>query len=145
MPDWPDGLWIDVSGSAHLHGGEARLLRDLVERLAAQGLRARVAVADTPAVGHAVARDGAGSVVSGVVPPGDGMPGDLPLEALRLPDAVVAELRLMGFDRIGPLAAAARAPLVRRFGPMLALRLDQAAGVVFEPIVPVAPAAVIQA
>src|SRR3954454_10962606 len=139
--DWPDGLWIDVSGTAHLHGGEARLLRDLVARLAEQGLRARAAVADTPAVAHAVARYGA----EGVVPPGGGMPGDLPLEALRLPDAVSAELRLLGFDRIGPLAAAARAPLVRRFGSMLALRLDQAAGRVFEPIVPVAPAAVIQA
>jgi protein ImuB len=140
-PDWPDGLWIDVSGSAHLHGGEARLLQDLVERLAGQGLRARAAVADTPAVAHAVARYGAG----GVVPPGGGMPGDLPLEALRLPDAVAAELRLLGFDRIEPLAAAVRAPLVRRFGSMLALRLDQAAGRVFEPIVPVAPAAVIRA
>jgi protein ImuB len=143
--DWPNGLWIDVSGTAHLHGGEARLLQDLVERLAEQGLRARAAVADMPAVAHAVARYGPGGVVSGVVPPGAGMPGDLPLEALRLPDAVAAELRLMGFDRIGPLAAAARAPLVRRFGPMLALRLDQAAGRVLEPIVPVTPAAVIQA
>ena len=58
---------------------------------------------DTPAVAHAVARYGTGWVV----PPGSGMPEDLPLEALRLPDAVVAELRLMGFDRIGPLAAGA--------------------------------------
>ncbi|PPQ36316.1 Y-family DNA polymerase [Rhodopila globiformis] len=140
-PDRPDGLWIDVSGTAHLHGGEAALLRDLVERLAGQGLRARAAVADTPAVAHAVARYAAG----GVVPPGASMPGDLPLEALRLSDVVAAELRLMGFDRIGPLAAVARAPLVRRFGPLLALRLDQAAGRVFEPIVPVAPAAAIQA
>ncbi len=28
--DPPDGLWIDVTGSTHLHGGETRLLRDLV-------------------------------------------------------------------------------------------------------------------
>ena len=68
-----------------------------------------------------------------------------PIEALRLPANMLADLRLMGFERIGPLAAAARAPLVRRFGVELTKRLDQAAGVVFEPIVPVAPSASIQA
>jgi len=70
---------------------------------------------------------------------------DFPTEALRLHADVVAGLRLMGFERVGPLAAAARAPLVRRFGAMLALRLDQAAGTVFEPIVPVVPSTLIQA
>jgi protein ImuB len=69
---------------------------------------------------------------------------DLPIEALRLPADVLTNLRLMGFERIGPLAAAARAPLVRRFGTALALRLDQAAGTVFEPIVPVVPPGLIQ-
>src|SRR5476651_143792 len=62
----PDGLWIDVTGSTHLHGGETRLLRDLLRRLNSQGLTAHAAVADTPAVAHAVARFGDG----GVVPPG---------------------------------------------------------------------------
>src|SRR3954449_5825498 len=31
--DPPDGLWIDVTGGAHVHGGETRLLRDLIGRL----------------------------------------------------------------------------------------------------------------
>jgi protein ImuB len=134
--DPPDGLWIDVSGGAHLHGGETRLLRDLVSRLPA-----RAAVADTPAIAHAVARFGAGGVVS----PGSDVMAGFPIEALRLPADMLAALRLLGFERVGPLAAAPRAPLVRRFGPELARRLDQAAGVLFEPIVPVAPAASIQA
>jgi protein ImuB len=135
--DPPDGLWIDVTGSAHLHGGETRLLRDLLGRLPG----ARAAVADTPAVAHAVARFGAG----GVVPPGTAVMDGFPIEALRLPGDVLAELRLLGFERVGKLAAAARAPLVRRFGALLALRLDQAAGRVFEPIVPVVPQALVQA
>ncbi|MDR3531741.1 MAG: DNA polymerase Y family protein [Rhodopila sp.] len=139
--DPPDGLWIDVSGSTHLHGGETRLLRDLVRRLTGQGLAACAAVADTPAVAHAVARFGGG----GVVPPGGSVMADFPIEALRLPAEVLANLRLMGFERVGPLAAAARAPLVRRFGALLTLRLDQAAGKVFEPIVPVVPPELIQA
>ena len=69
---------------------------------------------------------------------------DFPIEALRLPVAMLADLRLMGFERVGPLAKAARAPLVRRFGPVLAARLDQAAGRLFEPIVPVVLATLIQ-
>ena len=36
--DLPDGVWLDVTGCAHLHGGETRLLRDLVQRCEAQGL-----------------------------------------------------------------------------------------------------------
>jgi protein ImuB len=134
--DPPDGLWIDVTGGAHLHGGETRLLRDLMDRLPA-----RAAVADTPAVSHAVARFGAG----GVVPPDSDVMAGFPIEALRLPADMLASLRLLGFERVGPLAAAARAPLVRRFGTALATRLDQATGVVFEPIVPVTPTASIQA
>lgn len=125
----PDGLWIDATG---VLGGEARLLRGL-------GRLGVAAVADTPAVAHAVARFGHG----GVVPPGGDacadVLGDFPIEALRLPDDVLTALRLMGFERIGPLAAAPRAPLVRRFGTVLALRLDQAAGRVFEPITPIVP------
>jgi protein ImuB len=140
-PAPPDGLWIDVTGSTHLHGGETRLLRDLLRRLNSQGLTAQAAVADTPAVAHAVARFGGG----GVVPPGAGVMADFPIEALRLPDEVLADLRLMGFERVAPLAAAARAPLVRRYGAILALRLDQAAGRVFEPIVPIVPPGLIQA
>ena len=139
--DPPDGLWIDVTGSTHLHGGETRLLRDLLLRFRGQGWGAHAAVADTPAVAHAVARFGGG----GVVPPGADVMAKLPIEALRLPPDMLADLRLMGFERVGALAAAARAPLVRRFGPMLASRLDQAAGWLFEPIVPVVPPALIQA
>jgi protein ImuB len=140
-PDPPDGLWIDVTGSTHLQGGETRLLRDLLQRLNSQGLTARAAVADTPAVAHAAVRYGDG----GVVPPGAGIMANFPIEALRLPADTVAALRLMGFERIGSLTATPRAPLVRRFGTRLASRLDQASGQVFEPIVPVVPPALIQA
>src|SRR3954471_3655479 len=54
--DPPDGLMFDITGCAHLFGGEAALCRDIVQRLATQGLRARVAVADTVGCAWAVAR-----------------------------------------------------------------------------------------
>ncbi len=142
-PDPPDGLWIEVSGSTHLWGGEAALLDDLVRRLTGRGLTARAAVADTPALAHAMVRFGPAPVT--VMPSEAPAPADLPVEALRLPPDVCASLRLMGFERTGLLIAASRAPLVRRFGVGLAKRLDQILGRVFEPIVPVVPEGVFQA
>ena len=56
--DAPAGVMLDVTGCAHLFGGEAALCRDIVARLSAQGLRARVAIADTPGCAWGVARHG---------------------------------------------------------------------------------------
>ncbi|MFV0295427.1 MAG: Y-family DNA polymerase [Hyphomicrobiaceae bacterium] len=61
---------------------------------------------------------------------------DLPVAALRLDDATVTALQRLGLRRIGDLCAAARAPLARRFGPELLLRLDQTMGRVPEPVTP---------
>ena len=56
--DPPDGLMLDVTGCAHLFGGEAALARDLVARLMRQGFAARAAVADTVGCAWGVARYG---------------------------------------------------------------------------------------
>ena len=141
----PDGVWIDVTGSTHLHGGETRLLRDLVSRLLARGFSARAAVADTPGAAHAMARFGAEDVT--VVPSGgqEAALAGLPLAALRLPDETLDGLRLMGIEQIGALAALPRAPLVRRFGALVTTRLDQAFGRMPEAIEPEFPPELIQA
>src|SRR5262245_25994609 len=52
----PDGLILDISGCAHLFGGEVALQRDLVGRLQAQGFAARAAIADTVGCAWAMAR-----------------------------------------------------------------------------------------
>lgn len=145
-PDTPDGVWLDVTGCAHLHGGETRLLRDLVARCEARGLAARAAIADTPGAAHAVARHESFSRKAGadrvkIVPIGAIKSALAPLSiaALRLPPDTLESLRLLGFERVEQLAAVPRAPLTRRFGPLVANRLDQALGTVFEPIVPLVP------
>ncbi|MBV9251293.1 MAG: DNA polymerase Y family protein [Acetobacteraceae bacterium] len=143
--DTPDRIWIDVTGCAHLHGGEMRLLRDLVSRLSQQGFMARAAVADTPAAAHAMARFGGQEIA--VIPAGAPAEtlSNLPVEALRVPAEMADGLRLLGLEHIGLLLATPRAPLVRRFGALLATRLDQARGAVFEPIDPIFPPEVVQA
>jgi protein ImuB len=56
--DGPAGLMLDVTGCAHLFGGETALANDIVARLAAQGLQTRIAVAGTPGCAWAVAHYG---------------------------------------------------------------------------------------
>jgi len=135
------GLVLDITGAAHLMGGEGPLAADLVARLAAMGFTARAGVAGTRGAAWAVARHARGGARDGVtvVPPGhEGAALDpLPMAALRLDGETCAGLARLGLTRVGDLGRAQRAALVRRFGPDLALRLDQALGRVAEPVSPV--------
>ena len=138
--DPPDGLVIDATGAAHLHGGEAAMVEEMVARLAASGIAGRAALADSWGAAHAFARFVARPTI--VLPPGESATAvlDLPIAALRLPPDMVASLRVLGFERIAELAAQPRAPLALRFGPLLGRRLDQAMGHLAEPIDPIRPA-----
>lgn len=141
-PDPPDGIWIDLTGCAHRYEGEKPLLKDLLRRVTASGLRCQVAVADTAGCAHAVARH----VPSGrptIIEPGKARAAlsILPVAALRIEPGVVDELRRMGFERVEQLIATPRAPLAKRFGRQLHKRLDQALGQVPEPIEPIVPTA----
>jgi len=137
--DPPDGLVIDVTGAAHLHGEEDSMLKDMVNRLASSGLAARAAIAGSWGAAHAFARYGAQATL--VITAGDSAKAilGLPIAALRLPKTMVEDLSVLGFTRIGELAAKPRAPLALRFGPELGRRLDQAMGRLSEPIDPVRP------
>jgi protein ImuB len=132
-----DGLFLDVTGCAHLFGGEAALARNLVTRLNHQGLHARVAVADTAGCAWGVARYGK----PGIVPRGETEAAVLPLPiaALRVDPEIVAGLKTSGLTRVADLAARPRAPFAARFGKELLLRLDQALGRIDEPIMPRLP------
>ncbi len=132
--DPPDGLVIDATGAAHLLGGEAAMLHDMVARLAAAGVTARAAMADSWGAAHALARFVAKPMF--VAPAGQSrdIVLTLPIAALRLPAEMIAGLRRLGFERIGELADQPRAPLTLRFGPQLHRRLDQAFGTLAEAI-----------
>lgn len=138
-PDGADGVVLDVTGCAHLFGGEDRMLAGLTARLAAQGFESRAALADTPAAAWAVARFGARA--RAIVPPGRQRESldSLPAAALRLPPAAVEGLAAVGLRRIGDLHAMPRAALAARFGTEAARRLDQALGRLDEPVSPRLP------
>jgi len=126
--DPPDGIVIDATGVAHLHGGEEAMLQHLLHRLSGSGFLASAAMADSWGAAHALARYVARPMM--VAPAGKSFEAisPLPLAALRLPADMVVELRRLGFRTIQDLLDQPRAPLVLRFGPELGRRLDQASG-----------------
>ncbi|GAA6176467.1 DNA polymerase Y family protein [Sulfitobacter pacificus] len=126
---------LDISGSAHLFGGEEGMLNDMRRRLMRAGLSAQVGLADTRGAAWALAHHG-----EGVAPPGEMLPAlqSLPVAALRLGEQTTTALARLGLRQIGDLAIAPRAPLTRRFGSDVMMRLDQALGRHPEEITPLA-------
>ncbi|MHC9235066.1 Y-family DNA polymerase [Pseudooceanicola sp. 502str34] len=120
-----DGLVMDITGVAHLFGDEPLLLADLRQRLARAGFGVRLGLADTRGAAWALARFGEGEA-----PPGRmaAALAPLPVAALRLEPATATALQRLGLRTVGDLTATARAPLTRRFGPEVMMRLDQALG-----------------
>jgi protein ImuB len=153
--DPPDGLLVDVTGVAHLFGGEDRLLADVAAACARRGLTARAALAPTAGAAWALAHYGPRGAILATDDDPLRLLGDLPVAALRLDDDVLTVLRRLGIKRLGELAgvsgehddpagkAAARDSLLRRFrnhrspaaNPLI--RLDQLLGRVPEPLLPV--------
>jgi protein ImuB len=136
-----EGLFLDVTGAAHLFGGEAGLLHQIRARLAAAGAPCRVALAPTPGGAWALARWGEGATPIATDESLSADLADLPVEALRIDDATLGAARRFGLTTIGSLYGMPRAGLARRFrdGDAVGLvrRLDQARGHTAEALVPV--------
>ena len=148
--DPPDGLLVDVTAVAHLFGGEQRLLGDVHTRLEGQGLTVRAAIAPTAGAAWALARYGPAQAI---LPAGEDIAARLaalPVAALRLDADVLLVLRRLGLKRVGDLTGitgdeggGGRDAVQRRFrnrrspaaNPLV--RLDQLAGHVPEPLLPV--------
>nr|WP_253257912.1 DNA polymerase Y family protein [Sphingobium sp. SA916] len=134
-----DGLWLDLTGTTHLFGGEARFCRRLLRFLERLGFTASIAIAGTPGAAHALARYSGQAIT--LLPRGEETQAiaDLPLAALRLDPEALASAARFGLDRIADLDPMPRGPLAKRLGLATVRRLDQARGMVAEPIVPVVP------
>ncbi len=134
-----DGLLLDLTGVAHLHGGEARMALRLVRLLARHGVHACMGVADTAGAAWALARHGRGAVR--ICPPGAQIEAldPLPVTLLRLPENAIELLARLGVTTVGQLRALPRGQLARRFSDAVLARLDQALGTRAEPLDPVVP------
>lgn len=145
--DGRDGLLLDVTGCAHLWGGEAPMLADMTRRLTAMGLTVQAALADTVGAAWGLARYSPEMRPEGIVVPEGAVRlalAKLPSAALRLAPETVQTLHLLGLRQIGTLVQVPRAALARRFrtkevAQAVVMRLDQALGERAEPVTPLAP------
>lgn len=142
--DGIDGLVLDTEGADHLQGGELPMITGIVNMFRARKLTAKVAIADTWGAAHACVRAISRDTV--IVPRGGIVRAveKLPISLLRLPEKVVHDLRVLGFQSIGELANTPRAPISLRFGPEVGRRLDQMYGRMSDPIDPIRTAELLE-
>ncbi|MGL4260824.1 MAG: Y-family DNA polymerase, partial [Afipia sp.] len=135
--DPPHGLLLDISGCAHLFGGEAAMLRNVCASLARQGFIVNAAIAGTPVCARTVAR----AVRSCIVADGEEARAvsALPVFALGADDAITRGLRRAGLKTIGDVASRAPHELAARFGAAFVSLLQQALGQADAPISPRKP------
>jgi len=153
----PDGLWIDITGAAHLLGGEAAVMQDIKSRLRQAGIRACIATAETAGGAWALARFHPRGITGITIPAGQITQAltDLPIQALRIDDRLSQTLYRLGLKQIGDISALPRVTLERRFRDKrtrssgrlsegsnshiktLLIRLDQALGYLQEPLSPI--------
>src|SRR4051812_14418740 len=112
--DPPHGLFLDITGCAHLFGGEAALLQMLCGALTRQGFAISAAIAGTSICARTISRHIHGHIVAGGEEAESVNP--LPVAALQADDAITRGLRRAGLKTIGEVAARARHEITARFG-----------------------------
>ena len=135
--DPPHGLFLDITGCAHLFGGEATMMRLLCGVLTTQGFVVSAAVAGTAVCARTLTRHAHGRIVR------EGCEADavrsLPVSALGADAAVITGLRRAGLKTIGDVADRARHEITARFGAGFTALLEQALGQSDAPISPRKP------
>jgi protein ImuB len=128
--DGRDGLMLDVSGVAHLFGGEEGLAAEVEAQLSRAGLTVALGLADSPRAAWALARFSHRRIAPAGLAGKDfaRLYHDLPAAALGLDPDTCADMARAGLRRIGDLALRPRAPIAARFGADVIARLDALAG-----------------
>ena len=135
--DPPHGLFLDITGCAHLFGGEAAMMKLVCGILTVQGFAVSGAIAGTAVCARALTRYVHGRIVR------DGEEADavrpLPVSALGADMTLVTGLRRAGLKTIGDVAERGRHEITARFGAPFTALLEQALGERDAPISPRKP------
>lgn len=138
-----DTVWLDVTGAAHLVGGEEQLLSLLVARVTELGHAAIAAIADGPMIAQALARWGAPArgQKHPIAAEGKGAEAlsPLPLPALPLSGDVLRFLAQLGLKTAGDLVRLPSAGISARLGREAPLVMSLLRGVDDAPLCPYEP------
>jgi len=135
--DPPHGLFLDISGAAHLFGGEQAMLREVAHAIAAQDFSVCVALAGTAEAARALSHYRPGTIAQA------GEEAEavarLPTEALAADPSIIHALKRAGLKTIGQVAGRNRHELAARFGGAFLAMLDRTLGRNGGPITPRLP------
>jgi protein ImuB len=136
--DPPDGILLDITGCAHLWGGEKKYQLEINNRFKHFGYDVSIAIADTIGTAWAIARFGENNFI---IAPGAQTTALLPLPAssLRIANEITERLEKLGLRQVRNFIHMPRPSLRRRFGPQLLEQLDKALGHQEEQVIPVIP------
>jgi protein ImuB len=131
-----ESLLCDISGVAHLFGGEIGLLKAAAGVLETMGLQGRMAIADSVGAAWGLSHYGSLHQEFCIAAPGDSQRKveSLPVQSLRLSAETVATLSRLGIERVDQLLRLPRSGLAERLGGSLVRRISQLIGQVDEPL-----------
>lgn len=135
--DPPHGLFLDITGCAHLFGGEAALMQALCEALSRQGFAVSAAIAGTSICARTLRRHACGYIVTAGEEAEAVSP--LPVSTLGADETITVGLRRAGLKTIGDVAARSPHEITARFGAGFSTLLAHALGSGDAPISPRKP------
>jgi protein ImuB len=135
--DPPHGLFLDITGCAHLFGGEAALLQTICRALTRQGFAVSAGIAGTSVCARTIRSHAHGRIVRAGEEAEAVRP--LPLFTLGADEAIIRGLRRAGLKTIGEVASRERHEITARFGAAFTTLLEQALGQGDAPISPRKP------
>ncbi|NHK27186.1 DNA polymerase Y family protein [Parvularcula flava] len=114
--DGADGLILNITGCAHLFGGEEAMLALIRQELADFSIDAMAGIADTKGAARAAARFGGTGRT--IIAPGEARAAlaPYPVEAMVADDKTLFDLKRLGLTSIGDLYGLKSAELARRVG-----------------------------
>lgn len=135
--DSPHGLFLDITGCAHLFGGEAALMQILCDALTRQGFAVSAAIAGTSICARTMNRHLHGRIIPDDEEADSVKP--LPVFALGADNAITRGLCRAGLKTIGDVASRGPHEITARFGADFTALLEQALGQSDTPISPRKP------
>jgi len=131
-------LILDITGCAHLWGGEEAYLQEIYLQLKQKGYEARIGIASTIGAAWAIAQYGQhGTIIPDNVQ--QEVLSTMPIACLRLESNLLERLKKLGFRTVVSVMQIPPQVLKRRFGEDLGKRVRQALGEEEELITPLKP------
>ena len=143
--DKPDGLILDITGCAHLFGGELEMTKHAMERFEDMQFTVKIGIADTKGAARALARHAQSDISISNAGHTKYELEHLPIEALQVDNKTRLELRRVGFKTLGELYGVKHSELARRFGVETVTAFSKMLGQFPDPVSPMASAPVFAA